>query len=636
MCGIVGMIRTRSHSVEMGGDLSLLKHRGPDSEGSWQDETVWLGHTRLAIQDLSPNGRQPMQSADGRYVLVFNGEIYNHWDIRKTLEGEYAFRSTSDAETLLYALIEKGKNLLPLLNGIYAFAFYDCENRSLMVARDPMGVKPLYYYGTDEVFAWSSEMKAILPWVEQKDISVQALHNYLTFLWSPGEATPLRNVKKLLPGHCLYIEIEGETLNIIDTEFYRFPFTGEYLSMTDEAVLIDKVDRALRRAVERQLLSDVPVGFFLSGGLDSSLLVAIAKKMHPEQKYDCFTINTGEAEYTTDGFASDLHYARLVAKYLDVHLHVVEAQANVTEEFDRMVWHLDEPQADPAPLNVLNICRGARDKGIKVLIGGAAGDDLFSGYRRHQAVRVEKYLDKMPLWLKNIARWLCQNLPAHSTTGRRLKKLTADWDKSPAERLANYFAWLPEDRVKGLFTAKYRNLLQDYSPLVYLHHLDTLIPQEKNWLNKMLHWELKSFLVDHNLNYTDKLAMAVGIEVRVPFLDLDLVELACQLPPEIKMKGRETKYILKKVAERYLPHEIIYRPKTGFGAPIREWIKKDLSPLIEQRLSQEAIERWGIFDANAVQQLIADNQNGKIDAAYSVWTLLAIQSWLEQFANKNS
>lgn len=626
MCGILGSVGSEILFTET--DLNVLAHRGPDSSSSYSDETVFLGHTRLAIQDLSAAGNQPMFSSDNRYVMVFNGEIYNHWDIRKELESRYNFRSTSDSETLLYGFIEYGEQILNKLNGIFAFCIYDKDRKEIFIARDQLGVKPLYYHSDNSKFLFSSELKAFNNLGLGDDIDIQALSNYITFLWSPGEATPFKNVKKLLPGHFLKFPTDG--LSVLEPmKYYQIPFTGVY-SKNSEEELIDELEVKLLLAVKRQMLSDVPVGFFLSGGLDSSLIVAMARKLFPQANFPCFTIDTGELA-KSEGFSDDLFYAKKVAEHLKVELNIVTAEVDIVKDFDKMVWHLDEPQADAAPLNVLNICTVARNKGIKVLLGGTAGDDLFSGYRRHQALNIEDVFSRVPVSLRSLVSKIATNLPGNFPTIRRIKKLTKNLSKNHIERMAGYFEWLSYGTVYNLFSEKSRRKLENYDPSSFLKNLNKDIPNEKDYLNQMLYWELKTFLVDHNLNYTDKLSMAVGLEVRVPFLDLELVEFATTIPPVLKMKGSETKYILKKVAERYLPNEVIYRPKTGFGAPVRKWITEDLNAMIADYLSVEQLNKRGIFDAQAVTNLICKNKSGKIDASYSIWALLAIESWMRQF-----
>lgn len=628
MCGIVGAIGSVKWNTEK--MLSSIAHRGPDSQGCFMEENVFFGHTRLSIQDLSENGNQPMFSHDRRYVIVFNGEIYNHAEIRKGLNDEFEFRSTGDTETILNAYIKYGPPFLNMMNGIFAFAIYDRKENEIFIARDQMGVKPLYIYQDEDCFLFSSEVKAFLTCRINKELSPQAFANYLSLLWSPGKLTPFKNVQKLLPGQYLKFYTTGkEFKKAKPVNYYQPKFTGEY-SSSSEGELIDLLEEKLLTAVKRQMLSDVPVGFFLSGGLDSSLIVAMAKKLYPSTRFPCFTIDIDSWSDEED-FEKDIHYARKVAAYLDVELNVVNADVKIVESFDKMIWHLDEPQADAAPINVLNIAALARKKGIKVLLGGAGGDDLFSGYRRHQALRYEKYFRLFPAFLAKFSKGIIDRVPISSAFFRRLRKLVNNLDKSTDQRMAGYFSWLQSDTANSLFSKEWQNRLRGFNPQQYLIDLNNDIPKEKDLLNRMLYWEMRSFLVDHNLNYTDKMSMAEGVEARVPFLDVDVVDFSLSIPPELKMNKTETKYLLKKVAERYLPSEVIYRPKTGFGAPVRKWIVSDMDEMIKERLSLARVERMGIFDYKKVWELIDANKTGKVDASYSIWAILAIDSWVTQF-----
>ena len=630
MCGIVGYIGDKPKEF-IEGLMNEIAHRGPDDSGYYINGSLGLGHQRLSILDLTSNGHQPMFSADGNHVIIFNGEIYNHLDIRKELIKEgIVFKSESDTETLLNGYQVWGEGILNKLNGIFAFAIYNIKEKEIFIARDQFGVKPLYYYKED-TFLFGSEIKSFLDIPSfDKTIDAEGLVNYINYLWSPGATTAFKHSKKLLPGH--YLKFSVFDIKIEPVKYYEIPFDGKYSKSTEEE-LIDQLEEKLICAVNRQLLSDVPIGFFLSGGLDSSLIVAMIRRLYPDKKIQTFTINTGVLA-KKEGFADDLHYAKLVANYLKVDLEVVEAEVDIVEDFDKMIWHLDEPQADAAPLNVLNICKRAKEMGYKVLIGGAAGDDLFSGYRRHQALNYEKFFSLIPHWAGKVLQYLSAKLPINNAGFRRVRKLMEDIDKTSLERQIGYYSWLPLSLNKSLFSESFQRLIGDYNPLDYLKFLLCNIPNEKNNLNQMLYWEMKSFLVDHNLNYTDKMSMAVGVEARVPYLDKDLVEFSTTIPPHLKLKGNQTKYILKKVAERYLPKGVIYRPKTGFGPPVREWIKNDLDEMIHERLSPEKIKARGIFNERAVRKMITDNKKGKIDASYPILSLLAIESWMLQFVDK--
>jgi asparagine synthase (glutamine-hydrolyzing) len=572
-----------------------------------------------------------MFSADGNYVIIFNGEIYNHLDIRATLtKAGYAFKGTSDTETLLYGFIYYGEKVLELINGIFAFAIFDKRSGDLFISRDHFGVKPLYYYYKDGIFAFSSELKTftVLPDFD-RTLDDKAIVNYLSFLWSPGDATPFKYVKKLRQGHSMRLNINNAIEPKIN-KYYQIPFNGKY-DYTEELSTIHTLDTALNEAVKRQLLSDVPVGFYLSGGVDSSLIAVLAQQ-YVSTPIDCFTINTDAAGYGREGFADDLTYARKVAAKNNFRLHEIDARVNIVEDFDRMIWHLDEPQADPAPLNIYNISKAANDMGIKVLLGGTGGDDVFSGYRRHKALVYESLMKVLPRPLINIALQATSIFDASAPMNRRIRKVLQQAGQSKYERLSNYYSWASGNTINGLLSVATQQKVKGYKPTGFLLDLLKEIPNEHCDLNKMLYWELNSFLPDHNLNYTDKMSMAVGVETRVPFLDKDLVELSARIDPALKMNRMGPKYILKKVAEKYLDAEILHRPKTGFGAPVREWIGHDLKDMISDRLNPQAIKNRGLFDEKAVWRLIDDTNKGRIDGSYTIWSLLAIESWLRQFS----
>ncbi|MEQ8363061.1 MAG: asparagine synthase (glutamine-hydrolyzing) [Cyclobacteriaceae bacterium] len=622
MCGILGIVNS---TIEL--DLEKIRHRGPDDSGLYEDKGLKLGHTRLSIQDLSARGHQPFNSKDENFTIVFNGEIYNHWELRGELENlGYEFYSKSDTETVLLGYIEFGLEFIERLNGIFGFCIYDKEKGKLVVARDRFGVKPLYYFNIDDTFGFASELKALVDYVPSLTINEKAISNYLRYLWSPGEDTPVNEIRKLLPGRYIEVDLSAVGDSKI-TQYYKSGFATKYLSDSEDAI-IEMLDRHLTNAVRRQLLSDVPVGYFLSGGLDSSLLVAIAKKINPEKKIQCFTIRT-EMEHSS--ITDDLVYAQKIAKYLDVDLEIVDSHIEIVKDFDRMIYHLDEPQADAAPLNVLNISKRAREMGYKVLIGGTAGDDLFSGYRRHQALNVQGILDCLPGFIQNLLLKSVRKIGVSSPLKRRFKKIVASLAYPREDRVFSYFEWLANDDALDIFTTKHMQTLKENDPFDYFRKLWGEIPYEKSRLNKVLHLEMNSFLVDHNLNYTDKMGMACGVEIRVPYLDNDLVNFSYSIPPDLKMRGGETKYILKKVAEKYLPKEVIYRDKTGFGAPVRKWITNDLNGMIASRLSREQVCRRGIFNPYEIAKLIKNNHEQKIDASYSIWALLAIESWFQQF-----
>jgi asparagine synthase (glutamine-hydrolysing) len=623
LCGILATINFNSSIAPAA--LELMKHRGPDASGIFEYKNLCLGHLRLSIQDLSHVANQPMFSYDYRYVIIFNGEIYNHWEIRENELKTYEFKTSSDTETILALYIKYGEKVVHFLNGIFSFVILDKIENTIFVARDHFGVKPLYFYLSDKQFICASELKALLPYRIEQDLDVESIQAHMTFMWCPGEGTPFKVVKKLLPGSYMLIELNNLPKAKIE-RYYTLTFP---IKVEDDKTLeqwVDILEDKLTKAVERQLLSDAPIGFFLSGGLDSSLLVAIAKKLNPERRLKCYTIDSGESK---DGFASDLIYARKISEYLNVELTEVKVDSRIVSIFDDIIWFLDEPESDPAPFNVYEIAKAAQKDGIKVLIGGTAGDDIFSGYRRHQALVVDKYFDHIPLWIRRVIKTTVQSISSKKAIVRRLKKLTKSIHKSKEERLIGYFEWQDFEFIRNLFVED----LQDGLTKTNNYFLKLLkeVKHVEDDLNKLLYLEIYTFLIDHNLNYTDKAGMANSVEIRVPYLDLDLVEFTTSIPVKYKMNGKETKYILRKVAERYLPKEVIYRSKSGFGAPVEHWVRYELDEFIDKKLAQKNLGEINLFNYQNVMEMIKQNKNGQINASYSVWSLLAIQSWFDQF-----
>lgn len=631
MCGILGYSGTFA-----GGAIAqanrVQAHRGPDDAGQFIDSEagVGLGHVRLSILDLSSLGHQPMASEDGLVVLVFNGEIYNFRELRGELVSKgYRFRSQSDTEVLLQLYLAEGEAMLGRLNGIFAFALWDKRDGSLFVARDALGVKPLYYAETQQGFAFASEIKALMCLVpEARELDFVALHRYLSFLWCPGEGTPLRSVRKVLPGEAMVVR-SGK----IDRRWiwYRLPvFRGIAADLDQTAAMTGIVDH-LRQAVHRQLVADVPVGSFLSGGLDSSAVVAFAREQAPDIR--CFTIESVGGHES--GTADDLPYARRVAQHLGVPLDIVRIDAGrMAADVESMVAQLDEPLADPAPLNVLYISQLARDQGVKVLLSGAGGDDLFTGYRRHVAVRYERFWRWLPVGVREkLERWT-SHLDQRNPVFRRLAKLVNGAGLSGDARLAAYFAWSREADLLELYTPEFRASLGASTAAGPMLEFLKPLPASVAPLDKMLALEQRFFLADHNLIYTDKMSMAAGMEVRVPFLDLDLVEYAARIPLGLKQRGRVGKWVLKKAMEPYLPRDVIYRPKSGFGAPLRRWMQHELRPLLGDLLSVDSLRRRGLFDPAAVQRLIAKNDSGQVDAAYTLLSLLSIEIWCRAYIDR--
>ena len=629
MCGISGYSGNAPEGF-LARAVASQRHRGRDAEGVYEAPGIGLGHNRLAILDLSPAGEQPMVGPGGKTRIVYNGEIYNFRELRSALEAEGSvFSSQTDTEVLLHLYEREGEAFLDRLNGIFALALWDEAQQSLLLAVDRMGVKPLYYIDSDGMFGFASELKALIE-LSHADAAMRAdvAARYLSYLWSPDTQTPAADIQRLAPGCALWIEA-GSVSRKWQWHDASKGFSRRQIGTPEQ--LIDQTEALLRQAVHRQMVSDVPVGAFLSGGLDSSAIVAFAREQ--SARLPCFTIRMegGQDADQTD----DLPYAERVAQHLGVDLTVVEVSADsLARDIQAMITQLDEPLADPAALNVAHICRQARAAGIPVLLSGTAGDDLFTGYRRHQAVQAEVLWDWLPRPIRNGLRQGSRAAAARVGRLRRVAKLFAQADSSAQERLIAYFRWSAPDTVRALLHPEMRAIVDVATinaPMQsYLEGLDPDLSR----LSQALALEQRFFLANHNLIYTDKMSMAQGIEVRVPFLDNDLVTFAQGLPDEVRMRSGQTKWVLKRAMEAHLPHDIIYRPKTGFGVPLRRWMTHDLEPMLADVLSVEALRARGIFDAQAVQDLIADNCAGRVDASYTLFSVLSIELWHRAFRDR--
>lgn len=663
MCGIAGVWgKSRRECLEH--SLALLRHRGPDAQGIFEDKSrgVGLVHARLSILDPRPCGNQPMVSEDGKVVLTYNGEIYNYRELRRELENSECaigsspsnplvnktlaqngplgggakrggWRGNSDTEVLLRLYLhskERKKSfpqMLRQLNGIFAFAIWDGNSEELLLARDAFGVKPLYFASRQEQFVFGSEIKAMMPFLQaQGELDEVALERYLTFLWCPGEQTPNRLIRKINPGEFLRLR----DANIIEkSSWFDLPCgRASPRPAVVQGPLTRALVRHLRRAVHLQMISDVPLGAFLSGGLDSSAVATFAREMDPSLR--CFTIDAGQS--SQEGFDHDLPYARKVAQHLKVQLEVIRvAPEQLAAGIEDMIYQLDEPLADPAPLHVLFICKLARQHGIKVLLSGVGGDDLFAGYRRHQALAWLRWLGRVPRPARSVLEQLTQQLPPNLPVARRLAKLLGAAQQANDGQLLELFRWIGRKELEALYSDSFRKSVEQ--TLAEQPLLDFLagIPHDTSPLDRALALEQRFFLTDHNLLYTDKMSMAAGVEVRVPFLDPELVEFAARIPNSMKLRGRNGKWILKKAMEPFLPQEVVYRPKTGFGAPLRRWLRVELRDWLAETLSPERIRHRGLFRPEAVQKLIAHNAQGRVDATYTLFSLACIEVWCRRF-----
>jgi asparagine synthase (glutamine-hydrolysing) len=637
MCGICGFVG-RDDDALAATMTRLLAHRGPDGEGVRTFPAAngrmpaALGHRRLSIIDPSPRGAQPMAWGDERYWITYNGELYNFTALRDQLERDgVRFRSNCDTEVLLAMFARFGSKSLRSLNGIFAFAVWDAERGELFLARDRLGIKPLYYAIEEGVLYFASEPKALLPAIGPLRVSNEAIADYLTFLWTPDPETLLEGVSRLPPGHCA--TFSGGRLSIREYWDMRYPIDARSEDEWVEAVRDD-----VRAAVRRQMISDVPLGSFLSGGVDSSAIVAAMTDTG--DRVTTYTIGFSHDDLGHEIVPDDVAYARKVGRQFDVTYNERILEARVVELLPKLIWHLDDPVADPAAITTYLICSTAREQ-LKVILSGMGGDELFAGYPRYLAAQIGRFVDVLPVGMRTLVRRMLEPRLTLGPPGRlrgprrNLMKALRGLDSDPVERYLVYSSYYRRDELDRLLTRDLRDDLASHDP--FRHHRDYLerAPTE-NWLNRLLYLDLKTFLPCLNLAYTDKMSMAASTEVRVPLLDDELLTLAGRLPPALKLRGLTRKYAFKRSLESVLPRDVIWRRKAGFGAPIRAWLVGDLRPMLHDLLGPDAVRARGIFDAAEVARLIRANESGHEDNALRLWALLTLELWYRTFVDGDS
>jgi asparagine synthase (glutamine-hydrolysing) len=629
MCGLAGVSGTVDREALQRASW-CLRHRGPDGDGIFIDESrgIGLAHRRLAIQDLTELAQQPMRHEPTGCVLAYNGEIYNVADLREDLRRRGVHvRSSGDTEVLLNLLVLDGADCFERLDGMFALAFFDPRDRSVLLTRDGVGIKPLYVAELSDRFAFASEMAAVRRLLTAPpSVDHVAVAQYLTFLWTPGERTPLEQVKKLSPGEALVVR-DGRIVSRI--RWYRPPLHAveRFDASTNDELIIDELRQELRRSVHGQLLSDAPVGAFLSGGLDSSTVVALAAERNPE--LPCFTIRIVDRP-NGEGFVDDLPYAREVARELALPLHEVPISRTMMEEdFADAVRAIGEPLADLAPLNVRYISSAARGMGIKVLLSGAGGDDIFTGYRRHSAVAVDRLVRRAPLPALRVLERVGLFVPPRGPLLRRLRKFTIGLAEPDDLRTIAAFRWLEAGPTADLLHPDLVASLDGHdiaAPM--LAHLSAWQFSDDR-LDRMLALEQRFFLNDHNLAYTDRMSMAEGVEVRVPLLADALMRKAARLPDRLRMRRGVGKQALRRVARGVVPAGVLSRPKSGFGAPVRDWVGRTDSALVERYLDPSVVGARGIYSVAGVRSAVEQTRSGSMDASYPLLGTIAMEIVLE-------
>ncbi len=641
MCGIIGIVNGGTPE-QLERALRLLAHRGPDDWGiQWfAEHRSGLGHRRLAILDLTSAGHQPMGNQRGTRWITYNGELYNFRELRAELERRgYRFRSQTDTEVVLAAYDEWGQECVRRFNGMFAFGIYDTERRELFLARDHLGIKPLYYATVGETVAFASEAKALLALL---GLEVQpdedALLSTLILLWVPEPKSGFQGIQKLPPGHYAVVR-EGK---VEVTEYWDIPLPGAegWLHYRREEEYIDHLRYLLQRAVARQMISDVPIGAFLSGGVDSSLVVALMRRAEPAAALSTYTIAFTPEDHRIEAQPDDPAYARLVARRLQTQHREFCIRPDLNTLLPKVLWHLDEPIADGAALNTYLIARYAKQHGTSVLLTGMGGDEVFAGYRKQLATLLLARYHRLPGWFrKRLLEPFVQELPASWVRSRLrlmrwLKKLIFPMQLRPLQAFIYGFAYCPPERLQRLW----RRRLPDYEELYPIRRYYAVAERvrEESLLQQLTYLDTKLFLPGLNLLYSDKAAMATAVETRPPLLDIEVVEFAFRVPDHYRIKGTMQKYLLKRAAEAYVPREVLYRPKAPFATPLIAWMSGPLGDRLQYWYTECSGRHHDYLNATEVLRLLDEHRRGGANHAHLLWACLVIAEWLSLWEKPNA
>jgi asparagine synthase (glutamine-hydrolysing) len=642
MCGIAGVANCGDREV-LARMTHAQAHRGPDDSGLWErrfpdGSYVGLGSRRLAILDLSADGHMPMCNEDRTVWITYNGEIYNFAELRRELQGKgHHFASNTDTEVVIHLYEQEGENCVQRLNGIFSFAICDLRSGKpeLFLARDHFGVKPFYYTQRGRKLAFASEVKALLhvPGIDA-EIDLESLHQYLTFLWVPDPKTMFRGIYKLPAGHCATFR-DGE-LKIRQYWDLTFP-RAEAVYSRSEAGLADEVRERFRHSVEQQMVSDVPVGAFLSAGLDSSSIVAMMCQA-TKQPVKTYTITFPRKYRIGETTLDDPNVPARLARQLGCENQQIVVEPDVAELLPRLTWHMDEPTADPAIITAYLVCREAR-KQATVLLSGVGGDELFAGYRKHAAHRWARAYQRVPGMLRSGIESSLNVLPSLRGTAlkgslRLAKKMARSASLEPEDRFIRNCTYLDSAQKMNLYTAEIQSRLCASDPAVR-HHSNFAAVRDADFLNQMLYLDTKIFMTSLNLNYNDKMSMASSVEVRVPFLDRELAEFAAwNIPPDLKLKGffqPTSKHIFRKAMQHVLPPEVLRQPKAGFAAPVDYWLANDLREMVDDLLSETNIRKRGLFRPEVVRRFVDEHRSGAEDWSMQIWQFLTLENWMNIF-----
>jgi asparagine synthase (glutamine-hydrolysing) len=625
MCGITGIVRSDGAPVDR--DLlarmnQAIEHRGPDEDGFYLSDGVGLAMRRLAIIDLK-SGQQPIHNADSTAWIVFNGEIYNYRELRKDLEGRgHRFYTDSDTEAIVHAYDEFGTDCPKYLRGMFALAIWDTRTKSLFLARDRVGKKPLLYAQVNGQLVFGSEFMALLQHPDvSRDVNYEAIHHYLSFLCVPSPLTAFQSISKLPPGHSLLWK-QGE----IKLERYWEIDFAHKISI-DEEEAGERVVDLLRDAVRVRLMSEVPLGAFLSGGIDSSAVVALMAQ-ESSDKVKTFSIGFEEQDF------SELHHARRVAEHVGTEHHEFIVKPDAMEILPTLVEHYGEPFADSSAIPSYYVSRETR-KHVTVALNGDGGDECFAGYERYAAMSVaQRYVKLLPAAIRNgVIRNLANALPQAQSRKNPLRKAQRFLDAASLSPVQRYLRWVSafDDQAKrNIYSDEFRGETAAFSTVSFLEPWFARA-NGAGIVDASLLTDTMTYLPNDLLVKMDIASMTVSLEARSPFLDHHLMEFAASLPERLKLRGMTTKYLLKQVLKKFVPEENLTRAKMGFGIPIGHWFRGRMQSFLrETLLSEKALSR-GLFNPDKVRQMIDHHVDRKVDHDQRLWSLLMLELWFERF-----
>jgi len=621
MCGIAGILeldpRARPSREALRRMSTILSHRGPDAEGFYEWGPVGLAHRRLAIIDVA-TGQQPMESPDGQVSVVFNGEIYNYPELRRELEARgHAFRTQSDTEVLLALYCAEGVESFARLNGMFACAFWDRRNATLVLLRDRLGKKPLFYRRDDERVLFGSEMKSLLAWGPiDRTIDLHALHEYLTFGYIVGDASIVQGVQRVPPAHYVIVR-DGQ---VSSHSYWQLRYAP---APTDEGEATERVEDLLRQAVRRRLMSEVPLGAFLSGGLDSSTVVALMAEAS-SRPVRTFSIGFEEQDY------SELQDARCVAEHLGTDHHEMIVKPSALDVLPELVWHLDEPLGDSSALATYYVCQAARQH-VTVALSGDGGDEVFAGYTTYQQVDQWRRLRRIPGWVRRGPLTALSRAIPFTWRGWNALYAAGRVTDDGLPPLAGMYPYIHD----ALWTDDAKAKLAGHDQFATTREL-ARASAHLDPVSRMQYMDTRQYLPADILTKVDRMSMAHSVEVRSPLLDHTLVEYAATLPASLKLRGAVGKHVLRRVAARLLPPSVLAKRKQGFAIPKDRWFRTELRGYAEDVLLDRRSLWRGYFRRDTLTRLLRHHASGRRDYSVWIWCLLVLEAWSRLYLDGTS